>query len=175
VGGLLDQLGAVVAPSELPRLVASLRSVSHGLPGLETGLVKLAPSLDEVMRCISTHVVPVLDEKLNDGSLSTGEPAWLDLLHAGTGLSGLSSDFDANGVAVRAGVTVGDQTLTGTSQELGQLVASAAQAIEGVDPEWLGPGVSPPMRPDAPCVDQALPDLGARRVAGTAGLEDSVR
>ncbi len=173
VDDLLGQVSALVARPELPRLIDSLQPVVTALAPLQNQLSTLFPRLTELGRCVSTHIVPVLSEKVNDGSLSTGDPAWLDLFHSGTGLSGLSSDFDANGVAVRAGVTAGDQTVTANVPGLGKLVGSSSSAIEGVDPEWLGPDVEPPWRPDQPCVDQALPDLGARRVAGSGGLTTS--
>ena len=170
---LLAQVSAVVSTPELPHLIDALAPIVTALPPLQRQLGTLFPHLNELSRCVSTHIVPVLNEKLNDGPLSTGAPAWLDLMHAGTGLSGLSSDFDANGVAVRAGVTAGDQTVTANVPGLGKLVGSASNAIEGVDPQWLGPDVMPPMRPDQSCLTQALPDLGARRLAGSGGLATS--
>jgi phospholipid/cholesterol/gamma-HCH transport system substrate-binding protein len=170
VSDLLTQVSALVSRPELPRLIDSLQPVVTALPPLQHRLSALFPHLTELGQCVSTHIVPMLNEKVDDGSLSTGDPAWLDLLHSGTGLSGLSSDFDANGVAVRAGVTAGDQTVTANVAGLGKLVGSAAGAIEGVDPQWLGPDVEPPWRPDQSCVKQQLPDLGARRVAGSGGL-----
>lgn len=167
---LLTQLAALVQPDALPPLVAALRPAVDQAPALEQGLGTLAPLVTPVSECVSTHIVPVLNEQVPDGSLSTGAPAWLDFLHAGTGLSGLSSDFDANGVAVRAGLAAGDSTVTAFVPQLGTLVGTAAHGLEGVDPVWLGNGVAPPDRPDAPCTAQALPDLGARRTPGSGGL-----
>jgi phospholipid/cholesterol/gamma-HCH transport system substrate-binding protein len=174
VGDLLGQVSQLVSRPELPRLIDSLAPVVTALGPLQHQLSTLFPRLTELGRCVSGHIVPVLNEKVADGSLSTGDPAWLDLFHSGTGLSGLSSDFDANGVAVRAGVTAGDQTVSANVPGLGKLVGSSSGAIEGVDPQWLGPDVEPPWRPDQPCVNQAPPDLGARRVAGSGGLKVSL-
>ncbi|HWF53173.1 MAG TPA: MlaD family protein [Solirubrobacteraceae bacterium] len=167
---LLTQLDALVRPRVLPALVTALRPAVDQAPALERMLGTLGPLVTRVSECVSTHIVPVLNEQVPDGSLSTGAPAWLDFLHAGTGLTGLSSDFDANGVAVRAGLTVGDSTVTAFVPQLGTLVGTATHGLEGVDPEWLGNGVTPPHRPDAPCTTQALPDLGARRTPGSGGL-----
>jgi hypothetical protein len=166
---LLGQVAQLVRAPELPGFVNALAPVTAELPGFEQRLDALFPLVTPVSRCVSTHVIPVLNEKLSDGSQSTGAPAWLDLLHAGTGLSGVSSDFDANGVALRAGGTAGDQTLTASVPALGSLVGAVSDGVEGVDPQWLGPAVLPPMRPDQSCLAQALPDLGARRVSGSAG------
>jgi ABC-type transporter Mla subunit MlaD len=171
--GLLTQLHDLVGHAELPAFVGALTPVTTKLPALEQRLQTLFPLVSTVSECSSTHIVPVLDEKVEDGNLSTGQPAYLDLLHAGTGLSGLSSDFDANGVAVRAGVTAGDTSVTALVPGVGKLVGSAAGQLEGVDPQWLGPGVSPPWRPDQSCLSQALPNLGARRISGTGGLSFS--
>ena len=171
VGDLLGQLSALVSRPELVGLIDSLQPVITALPPLQDQLSTLFPRLTELGTCVSTHIVPVLSEKVRDGTLSKGRPAWLELLHSGTGLSGLSSDFDANGVAVRAGVTVGDQTVTANVPGLGKLVGSTTGAIDGVDPQWLGPDVEPPWRPDESCVKQALPDLMARRIASSGGLK----
>src|SRR5581483_3870460 len=163
---LLRQVQGLVSTPELPGLLNVLTPVSTTLPTLEQRLHALFQLVTPVSRCVSTHVIPVLSAKLDDGSLSTAAPAWLDLLHAGAGLSGISSDFDANGVAIRLGATVGDQTLTAAVPGLGSLVGSTTQGVEGTDPRWLGPNVQPPMRPDMPCLAQALPDLTARRETG---------
>jgi hypothetical protein len=45
---------------------------------------------------------------------------------------------------------------------LGQLVGTVSEPISGSRPTYLGPGQMPPLRPDAPCAGQALPDLSQR-------------
>jgi hypothetical protein len=116
----------------------------------------------------------VLDSKLNDGQLSTGRPVWQDLVHSFVGVGSANPDFDANGKSIRLTGTVGDQALNAVLPGVGQIVAANAPAIEGTDPVWLGPGVSPPWRPDQPCATQPLPNLGLRRAAGLpAGMTSS--
>jgi virulence factor Mce-like protein len=159
---LLDQARALVRPSELPALVHRLRPVTRALPGLERRLDALFPLVTPVTDCLAQRVVPVLNAKLDDGKLSTGDPAWLDLAHATVSLNSVAQDFDANGPMVRYLFQLGAQTIsTGALPGIGTLLGSVSQPLLGVRPHWLGPGVSPPYRPDATCRDQPAPDLKA--------------
>jgi phospholipid/cholesterol/gamma-HCH transport system substrate-binding protein len=173
-GALLGQLSSLSSAPELPRLVNLLAPVLTSLPGLERRLRGLFPRVTPVSQCVDSHLVPVLDSKLNDGKLSTGRPVWQDLVHAFVGAASANPDFDANGKSIRITGAVGDQALSAVLPGIGQLVSANAPSIEGTDPVWLGPGVSPPWRPDQPCASQQLPDLGLRRAAGVpAGMSSS--
>jgi phospholipid/cholesterol/gamma-HCH transport system substrate-binding protein len=164
--GLLGALSGLSSTPELPRLVSMLAPVLTDLPGLEGKLRGLFGWVTPVSECVSSHIVPVLDSKLNDGALSTGRPVWQDLVHSFVGVGAANPDFDANGKSIRITTALGDQQLDAVLPGVGQLVAADAPKLEGVDPMWLGRGVSPPWRPDQPCARQALPNLGLRREAG---------
>jgi phospholipid/cholesterol/gamma-HCH transport system substrate-binding protein len=173
-GVLLGELSSLSSAPELPRLVNLLAPVLTGLPSLERKLRGLFAWVTPVSRCVSSHVVPVLDSTLSDGKLSTGRPVWQDLVHSFVGVGSANPDFDANGKSIRLTGTVGDQALDAVLPQLGQLVSSSAPSIEGTDPVWLGPGVNPPWRPDQPCASQPLPNLGLRRAVGLpAGMNSS--
>ncbi|WP_249011216.1 MlaD family protein [Conexibacter sp. DBS9H8] len=161
---LLGQIDALVQPGELPRLLDRLAPVTSTLPVLERRLGGVFALLTPAARCVSRNVVPALDMEVPDGRLSTGRPAWQDLLHMAAGLSGVSPGFDANGGTLRIGLTESAQALEGFIPGIGKVVGLGA--IQGVDPTWLGYGVIPPFRPDAPCVEQALPNLAARASLG---------
>lgn len=84
-------------------------------------------------------------------------------------LTGTSPGFDGNGGTLRISLAEGANAVRGLLPGVGPVVSAAN--VEGVRPVWLGPGKTPPYRPDAPCLEQALPDLGKRAGAGLpAGL-----
>jgi virulence factor Mce-like protein len=155
---LFAQLRLAVRPAQLPRLLSTLRPALVALPAFSRNLRVLFPLVKPVSDCVRDHVIPVLDAKLDDGRLSSGRPVWQDLVHAASGLSGATQDFDANGTAVRYGAGIGPQTL----MLGGGLSGGASSPVLGTRPRWLGPGVSPPYRPDQPCRNQAPPNLRAR-------------
>jgi hypothetical protein len=157
----MAQVHGLVGSRELPALLDRLAPVTKTLPGLERGLGGLLPLVTPINQCLSTRVIPTLDQKLQDGSLSTGDPAWLDLLHAATGVTSITGGFDGNGVAIRIGVAQGPGLLAGILPGFGQVTVLGAP-IQGVRPTWLGYGVSPPYRPDQWCTKQPLPNLNAR-------------
>lgn len=159
---LLDQIGGLVQAGELPRLLRSLAPVTAGLPVLERRLRSLFGYTAPVTGCITTHVVPVLDSKIQDGPITTGDPAWLDLLHAVTGFTSASTSFDGNSGTFRAGLAFGATALSGIIPGLGKFAGQLDPNVEGVRPVWLGYGVEPPYRPDEPCATQPLPNLNAQ-------------
>lgn len=159
---LLHQTRALMRQSELAGLVDGLEPVTTKLPTLQRDLRTLFGLVKPVTDCITNNVVPVMNSKIQDGPHTTGDPVWLDLLHAFTGFSSLASATDGNGGTVRLGFSAGDQALTGVIPGLGKVAGMGMVAPQGVNPTWLGYGVEPPYRPDQPCADQKVPDLGAR-------------
>jgi ABC-type transporter Mla subunit MlaD len=170
---LLGQLRALGRPRALPALLDELRPVTANLPPLEARLAPLFPLVTSVSRCVSHNVVPTMNMVAPDGANSTGQPIWKDLLHAFASYAGLASDFDGNGSTVRLGVALGEASVTGAIPGLGNVVGISPK-IEGYNPVWLGYGVNPPWRPDQPCDQQNLPNLGAEAASGPpAGLHYS--
>jgi phospholipid/cholesterol/gamma-HCH transport system substrate-binding protein len=161
--GVLTQLNGLVSKSELQRLIPNLRPTVQRLPELERRLVSSLPQMKPVADCIRTHVVPVLNAKLDDGKLSSGYKIWQEIGHTFVGLSSASSDFDANGFWVRLNPSVGGSSLSlGNVPGLGDLLSAGGGAIQGISPHWLGNDAQLPFRPDVPCASNALPNLQAR-------------
>jgi phospholipid/cholesterol/gamma-HCH transport system substrate-binding protein len=158
--GLLGQLAALAKPDALPRLLGELRPVTVNLPPLERQLATLFPLVTSASNCVSDNVVPTMNLVAPDGSNSTGQPIWKDLIHAFASYAGLASDFDGNGSTVRLGISEGLASVTGAIPGLGKLVGIGPK-IDGTNPVWLGYGVNPPWRPDQPCSAQPVPNLGA--------------
>lgn len=161
---LLGQVRGLVREPELPRLLERLDPVVTSLPELQRDLTDTFPLVAAAGTCIARNVVPTLNRELPDGKLSTGRPAWQDLLHMAAALTGTSPGFDGNGGTLRISIAEGGNAVRAVLPGLGPLVSSAN--IEGVNPHWLGYGVTPQFRPDAPCSKQHLPDLAARTSPG---------
>lgn len=160
----LAQAHAASGPHELPRLLSALRPVTSSLPALTDELTRTTALVDQASRCVSRNVVPTLNKELPDGRLSSGRPAWQDLLHMAAALTGTSPGFDGNGGTLRISVAEGANAVRGLLPGVGPIASSAN--LEGVRPRWLGPGATPPFRPDARCTAQALPDLARRSAPG---------
>ena len=149
-GRQLDAVaGSPAKPSEFPRLLVRLRPALRDIPKLSLLVRGLYPVVGPVVPCVRDNLAPVLNSKLDDGALSSGRPVWQDFLHGLVGLTSSSQSFDANGLWMR------------------YLFAADSASIPAPDPTgarpvWRGPGVAPPpYRPDAPCSDQAKPNLAA--------------
>jgi virulence factor Mce-like protein len=166
---LVGQLGAITKRRELPALLDELGPTTKRLPALERQIAAhLAPLISEMNGCLGGNVVPALEQKINDGPLSTNTPVWLEFLHLLTALAGASPNFDGNGTTIRLGITESELALSGTVPNLGQVIGRGQ--IEGLNPAALAPGATPPWRPDAACPDSGLPDLNARKNPGPGAL-----
>lgn len=155
----LRKAGALVAPRALPALVADLRPTIRNLADLEPGLDSLFELLSPVTACVRDHALPVLEARVDDGSLTSGQKVWEEVLHSATGLSSSSQNFDGNGFSTRFSFGSGQDVVSlgpaaGSQQQL-----FAFGAVSGSRP--APPAARPPFRPDVPCRGQALPDLHA--------------
>jgi virulence factor Mce-like protein len=157
------QVAALVSPGELPRLQDRLDPALGDLPTLETRLDGLLPLVTPVVSCVRDRAVPVLLSKLDDGPLSSGRPAWQDLVHTMVGLASAGQSFDGDGSWVRFLTVSGANAVsTGSVPGEGTLFGSDSSSVIGSRPLWLGQGQVPPLRPDQPCTAQPPPDLAAR-------------
>lgn len=163
--GLAAQLEALVRPRELGRVVPALRPTVAALPSLERRLRVMFGAARPVLDCLNSNIVPALNMKIDPGGAyphATGDPVFLELMHAFTGFSSIGSSVDANGGTIRLGLAGGEQMFEGIVPGLGRAITRMPDEPLGVRPESLGYGQQPPYRPDVPCAGQALPDLNAR-------------
>lgn len=158
---LLGQLQALMRRRELPSLLDRAEPVLAEFPRFARRASEMLPLVTAVAECISNTVVPTLNQKIEDGPNTTGDPVWLDLMHFGTSVAAGSPGFDGNGTTFRLGVSTGESAIQGVLPGLGRVVMGGPE-IQGVRPGWLGYNVEPPWRPDAWCKDQAVPDLTKR-------------
>jgi virulence factor Mce-like protein len=155
------EAGRLLEPRVLTGLVRDAKPAVRDLRFLRPQLQELLRRVTPVSRCVAEQVIPVLTTELDDGALSTGQPAWRDLLSLFPGLASAASNFDANGTTIRFYVSANQDAVS-----LGQLPNGAqflqlagADATLGSRPRR--PAQAPPFRPDVPCVGQQPVDLTA--------------
>jgi hypothetical protein len=165
----VNELAAVVAPAERTRLLSSLKATFEQFPSLLTLLGQAFPITKQVTDCLSTHVTPILEATVPDGSLSTGHPVWQDFVHFLPAVAGASADFDGNGFYTRTLIGAGTDTLSlGNLPSIGKLVGSelpGGGSLEGASPHWVGALKPSDFRPDVPCTTQPVPSLAAPSTA----------
>ncbi len=156
---LLHRVGQLVAPRALPALLADLRPTIRALVSLEPKLNDLLSLVAPVTACLRDHALPVLNGKLDDGSLSSNQPVWEELLHGSAGLASATQNFDGNGYNTRFSFGTGQDvvSLGGTAGSQQSLLAFGA--ISGSRPK--PPAQPPPFHPEVPCETQQVPNLAA--------------
>jgi ABC-type transporter Mla subunit MlaD len=181
---VLRQARRLVAPAELPALLAELDPAVRSLARLEPDLTELLGDVTPVTECLRLNALPTLTQTIDDPPNTTGAPVYRELLYGTVGLASASQNFDGNGPAVRYHASAGDTAVTtGRVPSIGEsLVGLTDEPILGSRPRWTG--VRPPFRPDVPCTSQDPPDLraetgpapGQRRVSSFGGhsLDDAL-
>jgi phospholipid/cholesterol/gamma-HCH transport system substrate-binding protein len=155
------------SPSDLVRLVIQLRPALPELPRISLLSRGLFPLAGPIVTCLRDNLAPVLNAKLDDGSLSTGQTVWQEFLHVLTGFAGSAQSFDANGYWNRYLATAGTETFsTGDVPGVGRLFGGTSEPVLGARPVWRGTNGFPPFRPDQPCANQRPPDLRAAASGG---------
>jgi virulence factor Mce-like protein len=158
----LRRLNSLVAPGQLPGLVADLRPTVRTLAVLEPRLDELLGVVSPVVSCVRDHALPVLNAKVDDGQLSSGQAVIDEFIHAATGLVSSSQNFDGNGFDTRFSFGTGqDVVASGT----GEQQTLALGQYQGSRP--TKPAERPPFRPNAKCEDQQPPNLAAPAHAAT--------
>jgi virulence factor Mce-like protein len=156
----LEQANALLAPEELPALVRTGRPAIASLAGVTPDLERDFGLLSGPVSCLLHSALPTLTTPLDDGSLSTGQPVYRDLLDGLVGLSSLAQNYDANGYAIRYQAGLGDEVVATPGSSPGeQLFGFFDQPIVGSRPQPLP--APPPLEPKRPCVDSPAPNLAA--------------
>ncbi len=170
--GDVRELASVLAPPERDALLTSLKATFQQFPSILRQLAVVFPITKQVTDCLQTHVLPILNQQVPDGALSTHEPVWQDFLHFLPGVGGASGTFDGNGPWTRTLLGAGTNTITGgilgKIPLLGQLVGAAPPgntSLLGARPAWVGDLKPSDFRPDVKCASQPLPSLAAPAAA----------
>ena len=165
----VSEVTAVVAPAVRQALITSLRTTLASFPAVLTELAKSFPVTYAVTQCLRTHVLPVINEEVPDGSLSTNEPVWRDFIHMLPSLAAASGDFDGNGPYIRNLLGAGSNSVQagtiGSLPGIGTLVGTlpsnspSGAKLQGTSPHWAGTLTAADFRPDVPCATQKVPNL----------------
>jgi phospholipid/cholesterol/gamma-HCH transport system substrate-binding protein len=164
----VNELAAVVAPAERGNLLTTLKTTFVSFPATLRELGTAFPVTKAVTDCLRTHVTPILNDVVPDGSLSSGRPVWQDFVHMLVGLSSAVQNFDGNGYWIRLIGGTGDNSLSvGQLPVLGSILGSSpgSSGIEGARPQWVGDLTAADFRPDASCATQPVPSLSATTAA----------
>jgi phospholipid/cholesterol/gamma-HCH transport system substrate-binding protein len=177
--GSVDELISVIGPAkQRNNLIKALNTTLASFPAVLGELGQAFPATEAVTSCLRTHVVPILEGKVQDGNLSTNEPVWEDFVHFLPSLASASGDFDGNGPYIRVLLGAGSNTVQlgtlGSLPGIGTLVGTSpgGQSIEGSAPAWIGDLPPSVFRPDVSCASQPLPAL-TQTVAATDLRKDT--
>jgi phospholipid/cholesterol/gamma-HCH transport system substrate-binding protein len=172
VTAAVQELSKIVAPAERVRLLRTLNATFSQFPSILRLLAGAFPITKQVTDCLRTHVTPIFNQQVPDGSLSTGRPVWQDFVHFLPTIAGASGNFDANGPYVRVLAGAGTNSLTGgllgSIPLLGQIVGASppgGSSLLGARPSWVGDLTPSDFRPDVPCATQKVPSLSSPAAA----------
>ena len=160
----------VIKPGQREKLLSSLRTLFVQFPQVATQLANFFPATEPAAACLEDKVTPLLEETIQDGSHSTGDPVWKDLVHMLPNLAAASGNYDANGPYLRALIGLGTNSLPtsvlGSLPGVGQLLGSVAgtgtsgstnTSVQGTAPNWVGDMTQADFHPEATCSTQTLP------------------
>lgn len=150
---LVTQLRGLVSESELRGLSQDLRVSTPPLTKFARTSVPLLGELRTLASCVSTTLVPYANQTLEDPNFPATGPVFQEFPKSLAGLAGESRSSDANGQFFKVLGSGGIETVS-----LGNgLLGAVTRPLQGINP---APQKSvPPLRPDAPCENQELPDL----------------
>jgi phospholipid/cholesterol/gamma-HCH transport system substrate-binding protein len=168
---LLDAATRLLAPSVAPVLLRELSPAITSLDLLERKLPALLNLVTPVSQCVQNKVVPVMDQPVNDGKLSTGQPSWQELVRYPVGLVSSAQNFTGNGYGVRYSFGLSEQLLGTNLGSPDNLLMLGSSPIVGARPLYV-PGSQPPMEPNVDCTTQPLTSLAATN--GVAAKPDHV-
>ena len=160
---LLDAAERLLAPSVAPVLLSELSPALSSLDQLERQLPSLLNLVTPVGQCVANKIVPVVDQPVNDGQLSTGQPVWQELVRYPVGLVSSAQNYSGNGYGVRYSFGLSEQLIGTNLGSPDNLLALGSTPLAGARPEYT-PGSQPPLEPNADCTTQPLTSLAATNV-----------
>jgi len=163
---LVKQLRGLVGPGELRGLSQDLRRSTPPLARFAKESVPLLEQLRQLASCTNEVLVPFGNETLEDKAFPANGRVFEELPKSLVGLAGESRSSDANGQWFKVLGAGGLETVA-----LGNgLFGSTATKLEGVNPP--AQIQRPPLRADAPCENQQIPDLRSNPSAPPAAVND---
>jgi phospholipid/cholesterol/gamma-HCH transport system substrate-binding protein len=158
----IEQTRLLLQPAELQGLVNDLQPAVGDLAEFVDGQVDLLPVLDQFNRCQLEVILPTQEQRIADGSMSTGLRSYEEFFQSMVSLAGESQNFDGNGSYTRFQPGGGAfRVQTTPVGEVGPLFANATARPLGTRPAR---GPKPPYRPDFACHRNPVPDLSAAKI-----------
>jgi ABC-type transporter Mla subunit MlaD len=158
----IEQTRLLLQPSELQGLVNDLRPAVDDFATFIDGQVDFLPVLDRFNRCQLEVVLPTQEQRIEDGTLSTGLRNYEEFFQTLVSLSGESQNFDGNGSYTRFQTGGGEfRVQTPPVGNLGPLYSSAVLQPLGTRPAR---GPKPPHRPDFACHRNPVSDLSSAQI-----------
>jgi ABC-type transporter Mla subunit MlaD len=158
----LRQARPLLSQAELGGLVQQLKPAVADFAEFTDGQVQLLPQLDLFNRCQLGVVLPMGDEVVQDGNLTTGLPNYQEFWQTMVGLAGESQNFDGNGSYVRFQAGGGGYTAqTPPVGAAGPLHTALTAPPLGTRPARTA---KPPYKPNVACHTQRVPDLNAAKI-----------
>jgi hypothetical protein len=146
--------------------VADLRPTIPDLARLTRNTIPFLEQARPLSSCFNHTILPWADDRIDGGSAYNAEhgPNGTVFVETGYGLAGINGESrsgDANGPYIRVIGGGGTNTVQITDQTTGEDLAGVTPfPIAGAMPP-LSASVKTPFNPDAPCENQAPPDLSA--------------
>ncbi|MGH2822749.1 MAG: MlaD family protein [Thermoleophilaceae bacterium] len=158
----IEQTRLLLQPSELRGLVNDLQPAIDDFATFVDGQVDFLPVLDLFNRCQLEVILPTQEQRIEDGSLSTGLRNYEEFFQTLVSLSGESQNFDGNGSYTRFQTGGGAfRVQTPPVGDLGPLYSSAISQPLGTRPAR---GPKPPYRPSFACHRNAVSDLSSAKI-----------
>jgi phospholipid/cholesterol/gamma-HCH transport system substrate-binding protein len=159
----IRQTRALLSPAELQGLVDDLRPAVDDFAQFTDGQIELLPQLDLFNRCQLRVVLPTQEQRIEDGTLSTGLRNYEEFFQVLVSLTGESQNFDGNGSYARVQAGGGGFPVQTPQVGISPLHGTASAPPLGTRPAR---GPKPPYRPNTPCYKQAAPNLSSARIGG---------
>jgi hypothetical protein len=156
----LAQARPLFSPAELQGLVDDLQPAIGDFAEFIDGQVKLFPVVDAFNRCQYEVVLPMGDQVIQDGSLTTGIQNYKEFFQSLAGLVSAGQNFTGNGWYTRfqpGGGAFPVKTGTGAG-DTGPRYGSATVGGGGTRP---AKGPKAPYKPKAKCANQPVPNLNS--------------
>jgi ABC-type transporter Mla subunit MlaD len=159
----LEQARPLLSGKEAGGTARLLAEATPGLAGAAVeGKKNALPQLNRLSLCGSQVLIPTGNQTIDD-QFSTGGPNYREFLYSLSDLAGQSQNFDGNGAFLRL-QPAGGNTLVEEQNPDAELApdkqnfAFAVEAPKGTQPQLGG---MPPLKPEARCDKQPVPDVNS--------------
>jgi phospholipid/cholesterol/gamma-HCH transport system substrate-binding protein len=160
----IRQTRALLSPAELQGLVDDLQPAVADFAEFTDGQLDFLPVLDDLNRCQLDVVLPAVEQRIDEGALSTGLRNYEEFFQGMVSLAGESQNFDGNGSYVRIGAGGPFAVKTPSLPEpTGPLHGAASQQPLGTRP---AKSPKPAYKPNVKCHTQPVPNLSDAAIGG---------